>query len=171
MGNSDSKPKDQETVVTTGPSKESQFSATHPSSSLEETYQNGKHQFTEEKKELDTPRIKTKARDERDDGDNMSSSHITDDQVHVNLAMADLMAYLQVVANNSNHLPLTRRDDPELDRTVSTLTSEDYARKSAAFIPSDVRMIGGTFTRYGRVWDLPTSEVGIRIIAKTVTQH
>ena len=84
---------------------------------------------------------------------------ITEDQVHVNMAMADLMAYLQVVANNSNHLPLTRRDDPELDRTVSTLTSEDYARKSAAFIPADVRVIGGTFSRYGRVWDLPTTEV------------
>ena len=85
-------------------------------------------------------------------------SHITDDQVHVNLAMADLMAYLQVVANNSNNLPLTRRDDPELGRTVSNLTADEYARKSAAFIPSDVRMIGGAFTRYGRVWDLPTSE-------------
>lgn len=84
---------------------------------------------------------------------------ITDDQVNVNMAMADLMAYLQVVANNSNHLPLTRRDDPELDRTVSTLSSEDYARKSAAFVPADVRVLGGTFTRYGRVWDLPTSEV------------
>jgi hypothetical protein len=89
------------------------------------------------------------------------SRKVTDDQIHVNMAMADLMAYLQVVANNSNNLPLTRRDDPELDRTVSTLTSEDYARKSAAFIPADVRVIGGTFTRYGRVWDLPTSEVSI----------
>jgi hypothetical protein len=84
---------------------------------------------------------------------------ITDDQIHVNMAMADLMAYLQVVANNSNHLPLTRRDDPELDRTVSTLSAEDFARKSAAFVPADVRVLGGTFTRYGRVWDLPTSEV------------
>lgn len=87
------------------------------------------------------------------------SKRISDDQIHVNMAMADLMAYLQVVANNSNNLPLTRRDDPELDRTVSTLSSEDYARKSAAFIPADVRVIGGTFTRYGRVWDLPTSDV------------
>jgi hypothetical protein len=87
---------------------------------------------------------------------------IADDQIHVNMAMADLMAYLQVVANNSNNLPLTRRDDPELDRTVSTLSSEEYARKSAAFIPADVRVIGGTFTRYGRVWDLPTSEVSDR---------
>ena len=90
--------------------------------------------------------------------DDTSNSHITDDQVHVNLAMADLMAYLQVVANNSNNLPLTRRDDPELGRMVSTLTVEEYARKSAAFVPADVRVIGGTFTRYGRVWDLPTSD-------------
>ena len=82
----------------------------------------------------------------------------SDEQVHVNLAMADLMAYLQVVANNSTNLPMTRRDDPELKRMVSNLTSEDYARKSAAFIPADVRVIGGTFTKYGRVWDLPTSE-------------
>lgn len=83
----------------------------------------------------------------------------SDDQVNVNIPMADLMAYLQVVANNSNNLPLTKRDDPELDQPVSSLSSEDYARKSAAFVPSDVRVIGGTFTRYGRVWDLPTSEV------------
>jgi hypothetical protein len=84
---------------------------------------------------------------------------LRDDQIHVQMAMADLMAYLQVVANNSNHLPLTRRDDPELDRTVSALSAEDFARKSAAFVPADVRVLGGTFTRYGRVWDLPTSEV------------
>ena len=85
-------------------------------------------------------------------------SYINDDQVHVNLAMADLMAYLQVVANNSNNLPLTRRDDPELSRMVSSLSPEEYARKSAAFVPSDVRVIGGSFLKYGRVWDLPTSE-------------
>jgi hypothetical protein len=41
---------------------------------------------------------------------------------------------------------------------VSTLTSEEYARKSAAFIPADVRVIGGSFLKYGKVWDLPTSE-------------
>jgi hypothetical protein len=93
--------------------------------------------------------------EERDDTHN---SHIADDQVHVNLAMADLMAYLQVVANNSNNLPLTRRDDPELGRMVSTLNGEEYARKSAAFVPADVRVIGGTFSKYGRVWDLPTSD-------------
>jgi hypothetical protein len=94
--------------------------------------------------------------DRRDDDTHHSPN--TDDRVHVNLAMADLMAYLQVVANNSNNLPLTSRDDPELGRMVSSLTTEEYARKSAAFIPADVRVIGGTFTKYGRVWDLPTSE-------------
>ena len=97
-------------------------------------------------------------RKSRDEMNNHPTSHITDDQVHVNLAMADLMAYLQVVANSSNNLPLTRRDDPELGRTVSNLNVDEYARKSAAFVPSDVRVIGGAFTRYGRVWDLPTSE-------------
>mmetsp|Transcript_25964 Transcript_25964/g.48391 ORF Transcript_25964/g.48391 Transcript_25964/m.48391 type:complete len:648 (+) Transcript_25964:43-1986(+) len=86
------------------------------------------------------------------------TSRITDDQVQVNLAMADLMAYLQVVANNSNNLPLTRRDDPELQRMVTTLSSEEYARKSAAFIPADVRVLAGSFLKYGKVWDLPTSE-------------
>jgi hypothetical protein len=101
------------------------------------------------------------------------SKRISDDQIHVNMAMADLMAYLQVVANNSNNLPLTRRDDPELDRTVSTLSSEDYARKSAAFIPADVRVIGGMFTRYGRVWDLPTSDVSSvwQMIARYYKPH
>jgi hypothetical protein len=94
----------------------------------------------------------------RDDEQNVPSL-ITDDQVQVNLAMSDLMAYLQVVANNSSNLPITKRDDMELDRFVCNLSSEEYARKAAAFVPADVRVIGGAFTRYGRVWDLPTSEV------------
>jgi len=82
-----------------------------------------------------------------------------DSDVMVNLAMADLMAYLQVVANNTSNLPHTRRDDPEIARTVSTtLTVKEYARTSAAFIPSDARIICGSFTRYGRVWDLPRSD-------------
>lgn len=98
-----------------------------------------------------------KGEDNRDDIVPVHSV-IRDDQVHVNLAMADLMAYLQVVANNSNNLPLTRRDDPELKRMVTDLTSEEYARKSAAFIPADVRVLGGSFLKYGNVWDLPTSE-------------
>lgn len=87
------------------------------------------------------------------------STHISDDQVNVNLAMADLMAYLQVVATNSQNLPTTRRDNPELRKTEHNLTADEYARKSAAFIPADVRVIAGSFTKYGRVWDLPTSEV------------
>ena len=81
-----------------------------------------------------------------------------DDQVQVNLAMGDLMSYMQVVANNSSNLPHTRRDDPEVGRTVSTLSDEAYAKKSAAFIPADVRVIGGSFTRYGSIWDLSTSQ-------------
>jgi hypothetical protein len=85
-------------------------------------------------------------------------SFVTDDQIKVNLAMADLMAYLQVVANNSSNLPHTRRDDPEIPKPVTNLTADEYGRKSAAFIPADVRVIAGSFTKYGRVWDLPTSE-------------
>lgn len=73
--------------------------------------------------------------------------------------MTDLMAYLQVVADNSSNLPLTRRDDPELGRTVSSLTAEEYETKCRAFVPANVRIFGGMFGRYGKVWDLPTSEV------------
>jgi hypothetical protein len=93
------------------------------------------------------------------DDENLSQSWITEDQVVVNFAMSDLMAYLQVVANNSSQLPVTQRDDPELDHSVNNLSSEEYARKSAAFVPADVRVIGGVFTKYGQVWDLPSSEV------------
>jgi len=76
--------------------------------------------------------------------------------------MADLMAYLQVVANNSSNLPLTRRDDIELgNNIVSSLSEKEYEYKCNAFIPSNVRIIGGVFGRYGNVWDLPTSEVRI----------
>jgi hypothetical protein len=93
------------------------------------------------------------------------SSQISDDQVHVNLAMADLMAYLQVVATNSQNLPTTRRDNPELRKSEDSLPADEYARKSAAFIPADVRVIAGSFTKYGRVWDLPTIEVCLRCLA------
>jgi len=91
------------------------------------------------------------------------STHISDDQVHVNLAMADLMAYLQVVATNSQNMPTTRRDNPELRKSDHSLTADEYARKSAAFIPADVRVIAGSFAKYGRVWDLPTSQVSFHI--------
>jgi len=84
---------------------------------------------------------------------------ISDDQVHLDLPMAELMAYLQMVANHSSNLPLTRRDDPDLGRTVSSLTADEYAFKCAAFMPSKITILGGQFGKYGRVWDLPTSEV------------
>ena len=87
------------------------------------------------------------------------NKRISDDQVHLDLPMAELMAYLQMVANHSSNLPLTRRDDPDLGRTVSSLTADEYAFKCAAFLPSKIRILGGQFGKYGRVWDLPTSEV------------
>jgi hypothetical protein len=90
------------------------------------------------------------------------NKRITDDQVHLDLPMAELMAYLQMVANHSSNLPLTRRDDPDLGRTVSSLTADEYAFKCAAFIPSKIRILGGQFGKYGKVWDLPTSEVSTR---------
>jgi hypothetical protein len=184
MGNTDSKAtreRAEDAAVTSLPSKEeshlTQFSSPSGVSSYEGAVEE-QPSYAEEKKDFDisadTPRVNTAARSNGrskkknrknsvqardDDHYEVTSSHISDDQVHVNLAMADLMAYLQVVANNSNNLPLTRRDDPELGRPVSSLTSEEYARKSAAFLPSDVRVIGAVFTRYGRVLDLPTSEV------------
>lgn len=187
MGNTDSKATGEgaeDVAVTSIPSKEesnfTQFSSPSGMSSYEGAVEE-QSSYVEEKKNIDisadTPRVNTSARSNgrskkknrknrkssvqaRDDEHyEVTSSHISDDQVHVNLAMADLMAYLQVVANNSNNLPLTRRDDPEVGRPVFSLTSEEYARKSAAFLPSDVRVIGATFTRYGRVLDLPTSEV------------
>lgn len=93
-----------------------------------------------------------------------NNTRINDDSVQLDLPMADLMAYLQVVANNSSNLPLTRRDDPELGRTVSSLTSEEYALKCAAFIPANVRILGGMYGKYGSVWDLPTSEVSFIMV-------
>ena len=79
-----------------------------------------------------------------------------DKEIQVNFPKEDLMAYLQVVANHSHNLPLTRRDDPDLDQMTSTLTDDEFAKKSSAFIPADVRVIGGSFLRYGSVWDLPS---------------
>ncbi|GAX14314.1 hypothetical protein FisN_1Hh514 [Fistulifera solaris] len=143
MGNSDSKPE----VIEI------------PLPGAVETLQQGDQGEVDHIDPIEASTSRNESRDERDTQDNeLPVTKIRDDQVHVNLAMADLMAYLQVVANNSNQLPVTRRDDPELDRIVSSLSSEEYARKSAAFLPADIRVIGGTFTRYGRVWDLPTSE-------------
>ena len=89
-----------------------------------------------------------------------NNKQITDSEVQLDIPMADLMAYLQIVANNSSNLPLTRRDDVELgNNIVSSLSEKEYEYKCNAFIPSNVRIIGGVFGRYGNVWDLPTSEV------------
>lgn len=145
MGNADSQPiSPEQTTAAVKHSKDASTASTNP-----QTEDGSSPEKREDKSKRNTGReVRTVPK-------------TSDDQINVNIPMADLMAYLQVVANNSNNLPLTIRDDPELDKSVSTLTSEDYARKSAAFIPSDVRVIGGTFTRYGRVWDLPTSEVRI----------
>ena len=93
-----------------------------------------------------------------------NNKQITDSEVQLDIPMADLMAYLQVVANNSSNLPLTRRDDVELgNNIVSSLSEKEYEYKCNAFIPSNVRIIGGCFGRYGNVWDLPTSEVRITL--------
>lgn len=174
MGNVDSKEGDKENdgmvVADVGSkySKGSTYSDVEPYDNNENAADSptGNPVAIEEIRENDRNSSSTGSNNTRDDEVRASAdqtlTRIQDDQVHVNMAMADLMAYLQVVANNSNNLPLTRRDDPELDRTVSNLSSEDYARKSAAFIPADVRFIGGAFTRYGRVWDLPTSEVRVQ---------
>ncbi len=93
---------------------------------------------------------------------------VQDDDINVNLAMADLMAYLQLVAANSQDLPLTRRDDPELGKTVCTLSSLDYSKRAEAFLPCDVRVIGGSFTKYGRIRELPSSEVSSMTVVSAV---
>ena len=98
------------------------------------------------------------------------NKRISDDQVHLDLPMAELMAYLQMVANHSSNLPLTRRDDPDLGRTVSSLTADEYAFKCAAFLPSKIRILGGQFGKYGRVWDLPTSEVSTFFLYSLASQ-
>jgi hypothetical protein len=188
MGNADSKPEDSEsTVVTDLVSKRSKdtqytdFTSYDAADAAPATTRNNRG-GTPEKREAEKMSARNgstgSSNNTRDDELEASSANagalvskkVPDDQVNVNMAMADLMAYLQVVANNSNNLPLTRRDDPELDRSVCTLSSEDYARKSAAFIPADVRVIGGTFTRYGRVWDLPTSEVGSSVMGLSIIE-
>jgi len=91
-----------------------------------------------------------------------STSCVSDDRVDVNIAMSDLMAYLQVVANNSSGLPITRRDNPSMPSStlpMDELNPDDYQRKSAAFVPADVRVIGATYTGYRTIWDLPRTQV------------
>ena len=75
------------------------------------------------------------------------------------------MAYLEIVGENADDLPLTWRDDPELGRTISSLTSKQYATKSDAFIPCDVRVIGGSCLKYSSTKAaLPDKEVSFSSI-------
>lgn len=78
-----------------------------------------------------------------------------EDEIDQEHAKQDLLAYLEIVGENASNLPLTWRDDPQLGRTVSTLTSKEYAKKADAFIPCDIRIIGATSANYDRTADLP----------------
>lgn len=64
-------------------------------------------------------------------------------------AQENLMAYLEIVGENADDLPLTWRDGREAGRAVSSLTAKKIAAKAHAFVPCDVRVIAGTSTRYG----------------------
>ena len=81
------------------------------------------------------------------------------DQIDQEQARLDLAAYLEIVGENADDLPLTWRDDPELGRSVSSLTAKQYAMKADAFIPCDVRVVGSTCTLYGGTLELPSKEV------------
>lgn len=90
----------------------------------------------------------------------MKQPKIKVDQIDTEQARQDLMAYLEIVGENADDLPLTWRDDPELGRSVSSLTAKQYATKADAFIPCDVRVISTTCTRYtGSRVRLPNKEV------------
>ena len=78
------------------------------------------------------------------------------------IAIAELMKYLKDVAAHASNLPLTTRDDPELGRTVSSLTAKEYAKKAEVFIPSDVRVIGGTSLKYHSQPEYPSKRVSNR---------
>ena len=84
------------------------------------------------------------------------------DQIDPEQARQDLMAYLEIVGEHADDLPLTWRDDPELGRCVSSLTAKQYETKADAFIPCDVRVIAGTCTAYGDSnRNLPNKEVSL----------
>jgi len=79
-----------------------------------------------------------------------SSQISKEDEIDDEQARRDLIAYLEIVGENISNLPMTCRDDPQLGRTVSTLTSREYALKSDAFIPCDIRIIGSSSSRRDR---------------------
>lgn len=71
----------------------------------------------------------------------------------------DLLAYLEIVGEHSSQLPYTWRDDPQLGRTVTTLTSKEYAKKADAFIPCDIRIIGASSCNLDRTSDRQIEDV------------
>ena len=89
------------------------------------------------------------------------SKKSTEDEIDQEQAKQDLLAYLEIVGENASNLPLTWRDDPQLGRTVSTLTSKEYAKKADAFIPCDIRIIGAALSHIDRSADVPMKEVSI----------
>lgn len=82
-----------------------------------------------------------------------------EDEIDQEQAKQDLLAYLEIVGENASNLPLTWRDDPQLGRTVSTLTAKEYAKKADAFIPCDIRIIGATSVNYDRSAEVPIKNV------------
>lgn len=79
----------------------------------------------------------------------------------------DLLAYLEIVGEHSSQLPYTWRDDPQLGRTVTTLTSKEYAKKADAFIPCDIRIIGASSCNLDRTSDRQIEDA-MNIDAKAV---
>lgn len=81
------------------------------------------------------------------------SKMMKEDEIDQEQEKQDLLAYLQIVGEHSSNLPYTWRDDPLLGRTVTTLTSKEYAKKADAFIPCDIRIIGATSCNLDRTDD------------------
>ncbi len=86
-------------------------------------------------------------------------AQLKEDEINQDQEKQDLLAYLQIVGEHSSSLPFTWRDDPLLGRTVSNLTSKEYARKADAFIPCDIRVIGATPNNIDRTDDRDVKDV------------
>jgi hypothetical protein len=87
------------------------------------------------------------------------SKMMKEDEIDQEQEKQDLLAYLQIVGEHSSNLPYTWRDDPLLGRTVTTLTSKEYAKKADAFIPCDIRIIGATSCNLDRTDDREIKDV------------
>jgi hypothetical protein len=77
----------------------------------------------------------------------------------------DNLAYLEIVGNNASNLPLTWRDDPQLVKSISTLTAKQYAQKADAFIPSDIRIIGASSAILDRKADVVINDVSYWLVS------